>query len=79
LANTTNAATIRTNLGLGATNYPVIFEDWSLVGATTMQINGIQALTQISFGGQFNFEERQLFPRRRNRIWLEHQQFYRHS
>ena len=54
---TTNTASIRSNLGLGETNYPT-FLGLELGGGDEMQINGT-SIDSISFGGQFNFEERQ--------------------
>jgi len=53
------AAQFRDDLGLGATNYPT-FLGLELGGGDEMQIDGT-SIDSISFGGQFNFEERQLF------------------
>jgi hypothetical protein len=54
----TNAAAAATAVGLGTTNYPT-FLGLELGGVDEMQINGT-SIESIGFGGQFNFEDRQL-------------------
>ena len=54
----TNAAAAASAVGLGTTNYPT-FLGLELGGVDEMQINGT-SIESIGFGGQFNFEDRQL-------------------
>jgi len=56
--NTTNTASVRNNLGLGASN-AVTFGGLT-ISADQMLLNGA-SIESVGFGGQFNFEERQLF------------------
>ena len=55
----TNVTNFRTAIGLGATNLPT-FRGLEIVdGGDEMQINGI-SINSVAFGGELNFEERQL-------------------
>jgi hypothetical protein len=54
-----SAGTARTNLGLGATNYPT-FRGFELLNSgDEMQINGT-SINSVTFGGVLSFEEQQL-------------------
>jgi hypothetical protein len=53
-----NAATTRTNLGLGATNYPT-FAGIEISGLDEMQLNGA-SINAVEFGGELHFEEQRL-------------------
>jgi hypothetical protein len=54
----TFAGTTRTNLGLGATNYPT-FAGIEISGLDEMQLNGA-SIDAVGFGGRLDFEEQRL-------------------